>query len=132
MGFKWICSKCGQENLYKGNKTKDANSTCSSCNKTQRIWKLRPAVFFPTDSNKIQQKPLEFPTPKYRTTARNKGRDITIEVDYNIILKCMERGISTIKNKPEVKAKSGGYYWDYVAWTKEFEKLKLLEMGDAE
>jgi len=69
-------------------------------------------------------------TPQYKTTARNKGRDITIEVDYNVILKCMERGISTIKNKPEVKNKSGGYYWDYVAWTKEFEKLKLLEMGD--
>jgi len=129
MGFKWQCPECGYVNTYGGNKTKDANSTCTICKKTQRVWKLK---YIPTDSNKIQQKPLEIPTPKYRTTARNKGRDITIEVDYNIILKCMERGISTIKNKPEVKAKSGGYYWDYVAWTKEFEKLKLLEMGDAE
>ena len=42
----------------------------------------------------------------------------------------MERGISTIENKPQIKAKKGAYYWDYVAWTKEFEKLKLLEMGD--
>ena len=69
-------------------------------------------------------------TAQYRTTARNKGCNITVEVDYNIILKCMDRAISSIRNKKEVKEKKGAYYWDYVAWTKEFEKLKLLEMGD--
>ena len=43
----------------------------------------------------------------------------------------MDRAISSIRNKKEVKEKKGAYYWDYVVWTKEFEKLKLLEMGDA-
>ena len=69
-------------------------------------------------------------THQYRTTARNKGRDITIEIDYNIILKCMDRAISSIRNKKEVKEKRGAYYFDYLAWTREFEKMKLLEMGD--
>ena len=42
----------------------------------------------------------------------------------------MERGISTIENKPQIKAKKGAYYWDYLKWTEQFNILKTLRMGD--
>lgn len=41
------------------------------------------------------------------------------------ILECMDRGISTIRNKPEVKAKKGAYYWNFVKWTRVWNALKL-------
>ena len=71
-------------------------------------------------------------TLKYKTTARNPPSRISVEIDYNAVLKCMERGISTIKNKPEVKAKAGAYYWDYLKWVEQFNILKTLKMGDEE
>jgi len=122
MGFKWICPECSETHQYGGNATTKATARC--CDRNFKIWQYR--VLPP----KPPEKPPQATPPQYKTTAHNKGCDITIEVDYKAILKCMERGISTIKNKPEVKAKSGGYYWDYLLWSEQFEKLKLLEMGD--
>ena len=66
----------------------------------------------------------------YETRARNPPSRISVEIDYNAVLKCMERGISTIENKPQIKAKKGSYYWDYLKWTEQFNILKTLRMGD--
>ena len=65
-------------------------------------------------------------TAQYRTTARNKGCNITVEVDYNIILKCMDRAISSIRNKKEVKEKKGGYYFDSITWKTEIDKIEEI------
>lgn len=65
MGFTWFCPECDHKNEYGGDKTLDANSTCSNCKKTMRIWKHRVVekkIVFPTKSNKIQPKKLELPT----------------------------------------------------------------------
>ena len=61
MGFKWNCT-CGAINTYKGSKTTDANSTCSNCGKTMRIWKYREVTEVPTNSNNFQQKNVGIPT----------------------------------------------------------------------
>jgi len=120
MGFFWLCP-CGSKNFYKGDKTKDANSTCSSCKKTQKIWSKR-VIEVPTKSNQIQPRKLEIPTINHRTNSPLE----TVPIDtLETILQCMDRGISTIKNKPEIKKKVGAYYWDYVKWTRVWNALKL-------
>jgi len=76
MGFFWKCPECGNKNEYNGDKTTDANSTCSNCKKTLRIWSKRfveEKIVLPTISNKIQRRKLEVPTisndklPKFYT-----------------------------------------------------------------
>ena len=52
-----------------------------------------------------------------------------------IILKCMDRGISSIKNKTQVKDKIGGYYRDFVSWSSVYKALESnlnvkLEKGE--
>ena len=122
MGFKWTCKECGATNTYNGSKTTDANSTCSECQKTQRIWKSR---IIPTDSNKIQQKSVGVPTPKNNLSRveLNLG-----DIDWMTVLECMDRGLSTIRNKKEIKLKKGMYYLQYLRWQPEYEKVKEIAL----
>ena len=128
MGFKWLCPACGHVNEYKGKKTTNVVVRCLVCKEdikaSSHIYGRDSLPQLPKTTNELPK------TTKYETRARNPPSSISVEIDYNAVLKCMERGISTIENKPQIKAKKGAYYWDYIAWTKEFEKLKLLEMGD--
>ena len=121
MGFSWLCPECGNIHEYGGNATTKATARCGS--KNLKIWQYRI----------LPPKPPEKPpqaTNKYETRARNPPSRISVEIDYNAVLKCMERGISTIENKPQIKAKKGSYYWDYLKWTEQFNILKTLRMGD--
>ena len=124
MGFKWQCPECGYVNEYKGKKTTNVVVRCSVC---KQDVKASSHIFKPT----LPELPDELPkTTKYETRARNPPSSISVEIDYNAVLKCMERGISTIENKPQIKAKKGAYYWDYLKWTEQFNILKTLRMGD--
>ena len=41
MPFDWICPGCNTTYHYKGNKTKDANTTCTLCDKAIKIYQHR-------------------------------------------------------------------------------------------
>ena len=56
-------------------------------------------------------------------------------INWVLILKILDRGYSTIKNKPGVKAKKGGYYFDSLTWEAEIKKIEEIAkvmklMGD--
>jgi len=80
------------------------------------------------DNNKTPQK----------TTIIHRPSKVSIPIDnvnWVLILKILDRGYSTIKNKPEVKAKKGGYYFDSLTWEAEIDKIKEIAkvmklMGD--
>ena len=125
MGFKWVC-ECGQKNLYSGDKTKDANSTCSKCKKTQRIWKLR-IIKIPTDSNKIQQNSNTFPT-KYKTTITTPSKaSAQINLDYWEDM--ANWAINTIKYKTVVLEENMGsqVYRNYLRWVKQRDIIIKLK-----
>lgn len=120
MGFKWKC-KCGHENEYKGKKTKTANSDCSKCKKNQKIWSKR-IIEVPTIPDHSRPRKSGIPTTNHKKRFPLEMESIdTLET----ILECMDRGISTIKNKIEVKEKRGAYYWNFVKWTRVWNALKL-------
>ena len=124
MSFDWKCD-CEHTNTYKGKKTTDANSTCSNCSKTQRIWKLK----IPTKSNNNPTNSNNIPTPQYTTSIINRPSKIQIAIDdvsWLVVLEVMDRGISTIRNKSEVKNKKGSYYYDFLKWTVEFKKIEAI------
>ena len=78
--------------------------------------------------------------PQKTTTTKMIHRPTKVEfpisnVNWVLILKILDRGYSTIKNKPEVKAKTGGYYFDSLTWEAEIDKIKEIAkvmklMGD--
>ena len=119
MGFKWLCPACGHVNDYKGNKITNVVVRCLVC---KEDIKASSHIY----EEKLPKLPEKLPrTTEYKTVLR--AAKSTAEIDLNSILKCMERGISTIENKPEVKKKKGAYYWDHLAWTEQFEILKKLK-----
>ena len=128
MGFKWLC-QCGTTNQYNGNLTKDAITTCPECHIKQRIWNLK--VVEP-------QKPHETTEIPQKTTIIHRPSKIQVPIDnvnWVLILKILDRGYSTIKNKPGVKAKKGGYYFDSLTWEAEIKKIEEIAkvmklMGD--
>ena len=138
MGFKWLCPECDHENEYRGDKTNEANSTCSYCEKTQRIWKSR-VIEVPTNSNKKPTNSNTFPT-EYKSSMIHRPSKISVPIDHVnwlVVLEVMDRGISTIRNKPGVKAKKGSYYYDKFKWDAEFQKIEEIAkvmklMGDEE
>jgi len=119
MGFKWLCP-CGVENQYNGKLTTDAVTSCPTCGYKYRIWKYKivePQI--PHETTEIPQK----------TTIIHRPSKVSIPIDnvnWVLILKILDRGYSTIKNKPEVKAKKGGYYFDSLTWEAEINKIKEI------
>ena len=128
MGFKWLCP-CGTENQYDGNKTVTAITTCKDCRTKARIWKYR--ILKP-------QKPHETTEIPQKTTIIHRPSKVSVPIDnvnWVLILKILDRGYSTIKNKPGVKAKKGGYYFDSLTWEAEIKKIEEIAkvmklMGD--
>jgi len=121
MGFKWLCPACGIKNLYSGNKTTDANSTCSYCHKTQRIWKLKE---IPTPSNKIPTVSNTFPT-EYKTVMKTSKSTAEINLDYWEDM--ANWAINTIKNKPQVKTGKGQYFRNVERWSEQLAIIKKLK-----
>ena len=85
------------------------------------------------------EKKRKAPIPtEQKTTIIHRPSKVSIPIDnvnWVLILKILDRGYSTIKNKPEVKAKKGGYYFDSLTWEAEIDKIKEIAkvmklMGD--
>jgi len=129
MGFLWFCPTCKLEWTYKGKLTTDAITTCPECHIKQRIWNLK--VVEP-------QKPHETTEIPQKTTIIHRPSKVSVPIDninWLVVLEVMDRGISTIKNKPEIKQKKGSYYYDLLKWTAEFQKIEEIAkvmklMGD--
>jgi len=127
LGFDWLCPNCGKEHEYGGNATTKVTARCGE--KNLKIWQYRI----------LPPKPPEEP-PQATTTTKMIHRPTRVEfpisnVNWVLILKILDRGYSTIKNKPEVKAKKGGYYFDSLTWEAEIDKIKEIAkvmklMGD--
>ena len=119
MGFKWKCG-CGATNHYKGTLTTDAITTCPECHVKQRIWNLKivePQI--PHETTEIPQK----------TTILHRPSKVSIPIDnvnWLVVLEVMDRGLSTIRNKPEIKQKKGSYYYDLLKWSAEFQKIEEI------
>ena len=129
MGFKWKCPECEQVHEYGGKATTKATARCGS--KNLKIWQYRI----------LPPKPPEKPpqaTNKYKSSMIHRPSKIQFPIDnvnWVLILKILDRGYSTIKNKPDVKAKKGGYYYDSLTWEAEIKKIKEIAkvmklMGD--
>ena len=119
MGFKWNCT-CGEINYYSGKHTTDAITTCPHCGGKTRIWKFK--INEP-------QKPHETTQIPQKTTIIHRPSKVSIPIDnvnWVLILKILDRGYSTIKNKPGVKAKKGSYYYDNLKWDAEFKKIEEI------
>ena len=133
MGFKWLCG-CGQKNLYSGDKTKDAITTCPNCHVKQRIWNLKVVELKVVEP----QKPQENHNKPHKTTIMHRPSKVSVPIDninWLIVLEVMDRGISTIRNKPAIKKKKGSYYYDLLEWNAEFKKIEEIAkvmklMGD--
>jgi len=122
MGFKWRCPVHEDIHVYKGKHTERAVAPCLQCKKDYKIWQYKVEEL-PQTTTKLPEKLPR--TTEYKTVL--KASKSTAEIDLNSILKCMERGISTIEHKPEIEKKKGAYYWDHLAWTEQFEILKKLK-----
>ena len=121
MGFLWVCPNCKFEWTYKGKLTTDAITTCPECRVKMRIWQYKV-------DNK-PQKPHETTEIPQKTTIIHRPSKVSIPIDnvnWVLILKILDRGYSTIKNKPSVKAKKGGYYFDSITWKTEIDKIKEI------
>ena len=119
MGFKWNCT-CGAINQYDGKLTMNAITTCPHCGGKQRIWKLK--IDEP-------QKPRETTEIPQKTTILHRPSKVSIPIDnvnWLIVLEVMDRGISTIRNKPDIKKKKGSYYYDKLKWDAEFQKIEEI------
>ena len=71
------------------------------------------------DNNKTPQK----------TTILHRPSKVSIPIDnvnWLIVLEVMDRGISTIRNKPDIKKKKGSYYYDKLKWDAEFQKIEEI------
>ena len=81
-----------------------------------------------TDADKFKEKMA--PKPKVPTRTKYVGPskiEINISnINWLIVLQAMDRGISTIRNKPEVKARKGAYYFDFLQWMEEYKKIQEI------
>ena len=129
MGFKWQCPECTQVHKYGGDATTNATARCGG--KNLKIWQYRI----------LPPKPPEKPpqaTNNYTSSMIHRPSKIQVPIDtinWVLILKILDRGYSTIKNKPGVKAKKGGYYFDSLTWEVEIKKIEEIAkvmklMGD--
>ena len=129
MGFKWLCPECEQTHEYGGSATTKATARCN--NRNIKIWQYRI----------LPPKPPEKPpqaTNNYTSSMIHRPSKISVPIDHVnwlVVLEVMDRGISTIKNKPEIKRKKGSYYYDLLKWTAEFQKIEEIAkvmklMGD--
>ena len=135
MSFRWKCPECKKIHSYGGKATTKATARCGG--KNIKIWQYRiippkPPIKPPKATDTLPQ--------KYATSIVNRPSKIQIKIDdvnWLVVLEVMDRGISTIRNKSEVKAKKGSYYYDFLKWSVEFKKIegiaevmKLLEVGN--
>jgi len=129
MGFKWRCPECTQVHKYGGDATTNATARCGG--KNLKIWQYRI----------LPPKPPEKPpqaTNNYTSSMIHRPSKISVPIDHVnwlVVLEVMDRGISTIKNKPEIKRKKGSYYYDLLKWNAEFQKIEEIAkvmklMGD--
>jgi len=51
-------------------------------------------------------------------------------IDWVTVLKCMDRALSTLRNKTQVQEKKGAYYFDYIKWTAEYKKIQEIAKLD--
>ena len=119
MPFLWKCPECNLNHEYGGKATTKATARCGSRN--IKIWQYRI----------IPPKPPELPpkATKYATSIVNRPSKIQIkigDVNWLVVLEVMDRGISTIRNKSEVKNKKGSYYYDFLKWSVEFKKIESI------
>ena len=98
MPFFWKCP-CGIQNYYKGKKTTDAVTTCSSCRLKSRMFRYKIVVSVPPKPPKTTLKPqaLEY---------NGMVKSLIIALNY---------AINTIKNKKPVVDKDVNSTW-YIYW----------------
>ena len=136
MGFKWKCPVHEDMHEYKGKYKERAVAPCLQCKKDYKIWQYKVEEL-PQTTNKLPEK-LPQTTTEYKSSMIHRPSKIQVPIDtinWVLILKILDRGYSTIKNKPEVKAKKGGYYFDSLTWEAEINKIKEIAkvmklMGD--
>ena len=118
--MKVKCPKCGTIKEINGT---EERVRCASKDCGKRFY-TKDNIFVPDkrtekDNNGTAQK----------TTIIHRPSKVSIQIDnvnWVLILKILDRGYSTIKNKPEVKAKKGGYYFDSLTWEAEIDKIKEI------
>ena len=137
MGFKWLCPACGHVNEYKGKKTTNVVVRCLVCKEdikaSSHIYGRESLPQLPKTTNELPR------TTEYKSSMIHRPSKIQVPIDnvnWVLILKILDRGYSTIKNKPEVKAEKGGYYFDSLTWEAEIKKIEEIAkvmklMGDA-
>ena len=138
MGFKWLCPVHEDIHVYKGKHTERAVAPCLQCKKDYKIWQYKVEEL-PQTTNKLPEK-LPQTTTEYKSSMIHRPSKIQIPIDHVnwlVVLEVMDRGISTIKNKPEIKRKKGSYYYDLLKWNAEFQKIEEIAkvmklMGDEE
>ena len=132
MTFYWICPGCDHENFYSGSNTTNVVVQCKSCKaKVKASSHKREEKPIAKNKTNYQNQPetTDKLPKKYSTSIINRPSKIQIaidDVDWITVLKIMDRGISTIRNKSEVKRKKGAYYFDYLKWLKEIKKIEEI------
>ena len=120
MGFKWKCPECDQVHEYGGNATTKATARCGS--KNLKIWQYK--IMPPKPPEKPPQA-----TTNYKSSMINRPSKIEFPIDninWVLILKILDRGHSTIRNKKEIQEKKGAYYYDNLEWEAEINKIKEI------
>lgn len=112
MPFFWKCP-CGDQNYYKGKKTTDAVTTCSSCRLKSRIFQYKIVVSVPPKPPKTTLKPqaLEY---------NGMVKSLIIALNY---------AINTIKNKKPVVDKdvNSTWYQYFSEWSRIRKYFQELE-----
>lgn len=125
MPFLWKCPHCKTKVFYSGSKTTNVVVTCTSCKKTVKASSHKIKKPEPQTTNELPKTTNR----QYTTSIVNRPSKIQIKIDdvnWITVLKIMDRGISTIRNKSEVKAKRGAYYFDFLEWSNEFKKIEAI------
>lgn len=103
MSFWWLCPECDAKNYYKGKKTTDAVTSCSSCRLKLRIFQHKVVVSVPNKPPKTTQKPQFY-----------------LNGDLKSLIIALNYAINTIKNKKEVREKKidSTWYFYWKEWTR--------------
>ena len=120
-----ICPTCGTKRSIDGT---EERVRCSSNSCDKRFY-VKPNIVVPLLPPKKDKKDVNGTPKKYTTSIINRPNKIQIaidDVDWITVLKIMDRGISTIRNKSEVKRKKGAYYFDYLKWLTEIKKIEEI------
>ena len=117
-----MCPNCGTRRDIKGIEERVRCANKESCG--MRFYVKNNIV-----PEKKDVKGQKGTTTKYSTSIVNRPSKIQIKIDdvnWLTVLKIMDRGISTIRNKSEVKQQKGAYYFDFLEWTREFKKIEAI------